>query len=398
MVKAKQRPDGRWYGAVYLGKDIYGKKQYKHIYANTEKECNKKIVDFEYKKNKGVLEEIIKNDKLVTLEDYWNEWLNNKIDVSESTIREYKSVKKLYLKDIMSMDANKIDYKTIQYFYTDLYKKTNAKRVKKVGTLFNCFLRKMAVKRDCPIPRDILDGLELPSAEKYIPNTIREQDYEIIIKELLKEYNDIHSNIQYLYIMILIASGAGCRIGEVTTLTINDIDFDNNIIKINKHQVFYKGYGHIISHGTKNKKTREVPMLPAMRKELEIYVKKQKHLIKNLEEFGFKPEKILFLKSDNTKEYISSFDLLITNNKGNFIRENTAQRNWREFRKKLGFEDFRIHDFRRYCATLLMENNVPDKLAQLVLGHSGIQMTQYYQNANKETLQKYMENISIKTK
>lgn len=398
MVKAKQRPDGRWYGAVYMGKDMYGKKQYKHIYANSEKECNKKIVDFEYKKNNGLLEETLPNRNLVTLEDYWNEWLDNRIDISEATIREYKGIRNRYLKDIMEMNANKIDYRTIQYFYTDLYKKTNAKRVKKVASLFNCFLRQMAVKRDCPIPRDILDGLQLPTADKYVPNNIREQDYEIIIKELVKEYNDNKSKIQYLYILILIASGEGCRIGEVTALLLDDINFKGNFININKHQVFYKGYGYIIVESTKNKKNRRVPMLPALRRELELYVKKQKILIETLKRFNFQPQKILYLKRDNTKEYISSFDLLITNSNGHLVKKNTAQRNWRILREKLGFIRFRIHDFRRYCATLLMRNNVPDKLSQEILGHSGIEMTQHYQNVDDELLQDSVKSIKIKTK
>lgn len=398
MVKAKQRPDGRWYGAVYMGKDMYGKKQYKHIYANTEKECNKKIVDFEYKKNNGLLEETIPNKNLVTLKDYWDEWLNNRIDISEATIREYRGIENLYLQDIMKMNANKIDYRTIQYFYTDLYKQTNAKRVKKVGSLFNCFLRKMAVKRDCPIPRDILDGLQLPSTDKYVPSNIREQDYELIIRELVKEYNDNHSSIQYLYILILIASGGGCRIGEVTALTLDDIDFENNFININKHQVFYKGHGYIILDRTKNKKNRRIPMLPALRNELELYVKKQKVLIETLKKFNFEPQQILYIKSDNSKSYISSFDLLITNAQGHLVKKNTAQRNWRILRENLGFTTFRIHDFRRYCATLLMRNNVPDKLAQEILGHSGIEMTHYYQNVDEEILQNSIKSIDIKTK
>lgn len=398
MVKAKQRPDGRWYGAIYMGKDIYGKKKYKHIYANTEKECNKKIVDFEYKRNNGLLEEITINKKLTTLEDYWNEWIDNRIDISEASIREYKSVRKNYLDDIIKMDASKVNYQTIQYFYNDLFKKTNAKRVKKVSKLFNCFLRKMSIRRDCPIPRDILDGLELPSVEEYIPNNVKESDYECIIKQLVKEYNDIHSTIKYLYILILIASGSGCRIGEVTALTLDDIDFENNVIRVNKHQIFYKGHGYILYEKTKNKKAREIPMVPAMKTELEYYIKRQKLLIETLKKYNFKPEKILFLKRDKTTEYISSFDLLITNNKGKLVKKNTAQRNWKTFRESLGFKDFRIHDFRRYCATLLMKNNLPDKLAKEILGHSGVQMTQYYQNVDRELIQEYIKNISLTTK
>ena len=398
MVKAKQRPDGRWYGAIYMGKDIYGKKQYKHIYANTEKECNKKIVDFEYKKNNGLLEETIKNDKLVTLEDYWNEWMDNRIGLADSTIKDYNSIKKCHLKDILKMDANKLNYNVVQHFYSDLYKRTNAKRVKRVSMLFNCFLRKMSMRRDCPVPRDILDGLELPTSEKFVPTSIKDDEYEYIIDELLKEYNDVKSNIGYLYIIILIASGCGCRLGELTALTFDDIDFEHNIIKITKQQAVVKNKGYIIVEKTKSESgTRDIAILPAISDELQKHLKKQKLLVKELEKYNFKPEEILFIRKDKSESYISSYNLLITNNKGLMIRKNTAQRNWRQFKETKNInEKTRIHDFRRFFATLLMKNGVPDKIARKQLGHSKIDMTQYYQNADEDLIQHYMKNVDLK--
>lgn len=400
MVKAKKRDDGRWYGAIYMGKDIYGKKIYKHIYANSEKECNNKIIEFEYKKNNGLLEEEIKSNNLITLEDYWNDWLDNRIDISASTLREYKSIKKLYLTNLMKMKAKEINYAVIQHFYSDLYKKTNAKRVKKVSRLFNCFLRKMSVNRNCPIPRDVLDGLELPTTEKYIPKQIRELDYQSIMENLLKEYNDIKSNIQYLYILILVTSCSGCRIGESTALTINDIDFENNIITVNKKQNFINGIGYCIEEKTKTESgTRTIAILPGVKEKLEQHIKRQQQLIRSLQLFNFKPQNIVFIKKDNTRTTISSFDLLMTTNAGQLIKLNTAHRNWKMYKQKHNIDsNTRIHDFRRYFATTLMKNGIPDKLSKKMLGHSQIDMTQYYQNANDEIIQDYISNIDLKLK
>lgn len=399
MVKAKQRPDGRWYGAIYMGKDIYGKKKYKHIYANSEKECNNKIIEFEYKKNNGLLEEEIKNNKLITLEDYWNEWLDNKIGLSYSTIKEYSSIKKCHLNDILKMNAKDVNYSVIQHFYSDLYKRTNAKRVKRVSVPFNCFLKKMSIRRDCPVPRDILDGLELPSTEKFVPTSINDTEYRYIINELLKEYNNIKSTIGYLYIIILIASGCGCRLGELTALTLDDVDFEKNLIKITKQQVVMKNKGYVIIEKTKSATgTRNIAILPTVSKQLKKHIEKQKNLIYKLKQYNFEPERICFIQKDGSETYISSYNLLITNTKGYMIRKNTAQRNWKHFKVSKNINsNMRIHDFRRFFATLLMKNGVPDIISKKQLGHSKIDMTQYYQNADEDLIQEYIKNIDLKT-
>lgn len=55
----------------------------------------------------------------------------------------------------------------------------------------------------------------------------------------------------------------------------------------------------------------------------------------------------------------------------------------------------RIHDLRRYFATFLMKSNVPDKIAKSLLGHSSVNMTEYYQNNDIEIAQDYMSKITL---
>ena len=398
MVNPKKRADGRWYVAIYLGKDIYGKKQYQYIYAHTEKECKQKAINFEYQKQNNLVTNMV-SSKLVTVEDFWKNWLDSRIGLADSTISEYTSVKNKHLKKIMPMKAADVNYKVVQRLYIDIYKENNnnPKIVKKVARVFNCFLRKMAVDRSCPIPRDILDGVELPSCPKFQHYMMTTRTYNDIIQSLKENYEDDFSDTQYLYSIALITSCGGLRIGEATALMISDIDFENNTIKINKQQLPVKGDGYVIIEKTKSEAGRRtIVITPTLKEFLLQHIEKQKQLFKDLEIVGIQPHKIKIIKEDKTIEYINSNELLTTTNKGTLVKKNTVQRNWKTFRENLGYEEqIRIHDFRRYFATQMMCAGVPDTIAKSQLGHTKIDMTQYYQNDTEEIKQKYISSLVI---
>lgn len=78
------------------------------------------------------------------------------------------------------------------------------------------------------------------------------------------------------------------------------------------------------------------------------------------------------------------------------IPKNTAQRNWKNFRERLGYtEQIRIHDFRRFFARLLLKENIPNVVSIAQMGHAIIEDTEYYQDADIDILNKYIGNIDI---
>ena len=42
-----------------------------------------------------------------------------------------------------------------------------------------------------------------------------------------------------------------------------------------------------------------------------------------------------------------------------------------------------------------MKSNVPDKIAKTLLGHSSVNMTEYYQNSDIEIAQDYMSKMNL---
>lgn len=106
-------------------------------------------------------------------------------------------------------------------------------------------------------------------------------------------------------------------------------------------------------------------------------------MFEELKMLGIEPQQITFIRVDKTEETIDSFNLLTTTNAGKLVKKNSAQRNQKKFREDLGYEEqIRIHDFRRYFATQMMKAGVPDTIAKSQLGHTDVDMTQYYQEKN----------------
>ena len=398
MVKAKKIKENRWRASVYMGKNEYGKKIYKDIYGTTEKECNSKVIDFIYKKENGLLENtLLEKTNLKTVEEFYDDWIENRIDLKEISKKEYRSIKKCHLSPLLKLELKKLNSSILKKFYKDLFEKTNANTTRRVARLFNCFLHSMMLDARVKLNKDILDNIRLPKVQKRKHYYLKKDEYKNILSELKKEY-DNDSNIGYMYILLLLCGSCGFRISEALALFITDVDLEKGIITLNKEETQVKGKGYYILESTKTEAGDRIVVIPKSINEL---LKRHITLIK------LKYTKALqfninttnnFLYIDKTKkEYILPGNkLLIQNQKFGMIPKNTAQRAWKTFREGLGYmEQLRIHDFRRFSATLLMKNDIPDEIAKLQLGHSSSDMTRYYQNIDTETLIEYIKNIDI---
>ena len=77
MVKPKLTSRG-WRASIYIGKDIYNRKKYKDIYAKSEEECNKKVIDYLYLKNNNLLDTKIQNCEDNSFNTLYENYVNNR--------------------------------------------------------------------------------------------------------------------------------------------------------------------------------------------------------------------------------------------------------------------------------------------------------------------------------
>lgn len=141
----------------------------------------------------------------------------------------------------------------------------------------------------------------------------------------------------------------GLRLGEISALTWNDIDFEKNTININKAVTYIEGE-YITTRPKTQTSIRTLPMPNSL-------VENYKELLKESKEYyGFKSNWYVFGKHKP-------------------INADKLRHRKNELADKAGVKRIRIHDFRHSCASLLINNGANVMVVAKYLGHSKIDVT-----------------------
>lgn len=366
-------------GDRYMGK-AYNKnmKKYFYVYDKDKKTCQQKLKELikQIEFNPDALENEVNNkdDLNMTVNDSFDFYLDNKLDCSEDTKNDYRSIKKVHLNPIMKLRVKDLNDKVIQKFYNDILQSRGKKCLLRVNKCFGAYVRWLYKKHI--VQSNYMDFIELPKREK-VKHISCSENYYINVISLLKETN------YQLYMVALIAGGCGLRLGEILGLSFDSINLSKGYLTVDQQVTFEKGKGYYISSDLKTEESRrKVPLLDNVKEELASYLAYQLHTIK----------KARYFDPDYNKD-----NLIFFTDKGFLLPSNTVDRYWRKFRSENNINPkLRIHDLRRYFATFLMRNKVPDKISKKLLGHTEINMTEYYQNDDDELVFDIISNIDFK--
>jgi integrase len=135
--------------------------------------------------------------------------------------------------------------------------------------------------------------------------------------------------VDYLRVIVILALDAGLRRNEILTLTWQDVNFENNLIRLNAEK-------------TKTYQARSVPMT---RRVYEILTDWRK-------------------KTDGN----------------NVFKIKDFKRSWNTLKKSINRNDLHFHDLRHCFATRLHRAGVPIATISKLLGHANITTTQIYIN------------------
>ncbi len=366
-----KRKDGRWCGQVTVGQDPKtGKLKRKYIYGDTRKEVARKMTELLHKVNRGTY---IKPSNM-TVKEWLDKWLKGrKPHLAENSWRTYEMMKRCHivpilgnvkLKDLTTRQIQDLinekmvngrikgegglSPRTVIYIYTTLHAALN-----------------QAVKEKI-LPYNVAEPVEVPKQKK---KEIKPYDKDQVNKLLNTAKNTFY------YTPLFLELSTGLRRGELIGLKWRDLNFENQILFIKRQLIRTQEDGLIFKDPKTEDSVREIKLNDKVIAEL------KSHKIKQNENKLYMGEKY------------QDHNLLFCQENGKPLNPRNFMKGFKDIIKKAGLPDIRFHDLRHGFATLSLENGVPAKTIQDILGHSTISTTLDTYSHVTEEMQEDAANI-----
>ena len=191
------------------------------------------------------------------------------------------------------------------------------------------------------VKKDASEFIERPKLRKSLPKTLSMEDVDKLLDIELKMVFDYRNKA-----MLELMYGTGLRVSELVNLTVNDLDFNNCLIRVMG----------------KGSKEREIPLGEYSIYYLGLYLEKRESMLKN-----------------------RSCDKLFLNNHGLGMTRQGFFKNLKELLRSKGLnEDVSPHTLRHSFATHLLNRGADLRSIQEMLGHSDISTTKIYTHVSDE--------------
>lgn len=344
------------------------------IYAKTLEELRQKEEKLQRDKTDGIRTGI----DHITLNDIYDMWANLKKGVKGNTFSNYKYMyNKFVYHELGKIKITKLRRSDVKRFYNSLANKKGLKitTVDNIHTVLHQVLD-MAVDDDYIRKNPSNNALkELKLSRKFENDkkkslTLHEQKLFIDFIKKSRTYNR-------WYPIFMTMLNTGLRVGEVTGLRWQDIDFQNNNISVNHTLVYYKqedkGCGFVINTPKSKAGIRTVPMIGLV-KDAILKEREYQNLLNikcNVELDGYTD--FIFLNRFGKLHNQASLNRAIKR----IVREcnNEIINSKKEDEDVILLPNISCHILRHTFATRLIESGVNFKVVQSILGHADFSTT-----------------------
>ncbi len=270
--------------------------------------------------------------------------------LSNETIKNYTyDLEKfiVFLKEKGVNSFSEITRKDIEKYLkeiNDMNPKSISRNITSINNLFIFLLKDKQIKNN---PCEFIDR---PKLKKSLPDTLSFDEVSLILDIPLKNKYDYRNKA-----MLEILYGSGLRISELISLTLRDVDMENDIIRC-----FGKG-----------SKERIVPINDY-----------EKYFLKEYLEY-----RNLFLVNGNN-------DFLFLNNHGKQMTRQGFLKNLHKILREKGIKkNVTPHTLRHSFATHMLEGGADLRSIQMLLGHSDISTTKIYTHITNEKIKDDYKNF-----
>ena len=293
----------------------------------------------------------------ISMCEYLLEWMEVyvKVNLRASTYLGYRRIVKnhlirhlgeLPLKDVTAMSIDRMYAFLLQHGRADGKGGLSAKSVLYTHRVLNEAMEH-AVKKKLLYLNPVKSVMNTPKPKRFKGSVYSGEE----ILELLLIAKDTR-----LEVPIALAAVCGLRRGECLGLTVDDIDFENQIITINKQLIDIENKA--VLGEPKSEESNRLVSAP-----VEVFEIIERHLKRNMRN-----------KNLLGHEY-EDHRLVVCNDNGTPIRPVYFSKNFAKFITKHGMKQIRFHDLRHSCASLMLKSGVAMKTASQILGHSSIGIT-----------------------
>lgn len=289
---------------------------------------------------KNIIEHIEDNDII-----YYLEYLKYERRLSYNTVDSYGENLKLLSETIKNPVIN-----LCTDDIRDFLQKVEATPRTKAHylTVFNSFYNYLIFINK--LDKNPCDGIKSPKIEKKLPNYLTEEEINKLFDISLTKPIDYRNKAM---LEVLYASGA--RISELINLELNQIDFDECIIRVTG----------------KGKKDRIIPLGNTAREALQTYINNYRQ----------------YLISNETTNYV------FLNRNGSKISRQGFFKILKKLCEKAGIKkEVSPHTLRHSFATQLLNNGADLRVIQELLGHENLETTEIYSHLSNKKIEDDYQN------
>lgn len=368
-----QRPNGTY---QFRWRDEIGKRH--SIYAKTLQELREKEAEV----LRDILDGIRTEKKSITINDLYYRWIELKRGLKDNTFQNYKYMYTQFVEpNFGNRKIGDLKRTDVRAFYNRLVDERHLK----VSTI-DCIHTVLHQVIELGVDDDYLRYNPADNALKELKKahnteTTKRKALTLAEQERLLEFLRSPGEFQTWYPIFTVMLWTGMRVGETVGLQWCDVDFDNDIISINKTLVYYdKGKvenGRKLGFSMNTTKTkageRLIPMLPIVKEALLM----EKH---NQEE----------MEIDCPVVIDGYSDFVFVNRFGGAYHQGTLNKALRRIVRDSNFDaldsgkkekdsvllpPISNHSLRHTFATRMCEAKVSLKAIQAVLGHTDIRIS-----------------------
>lgn len=358
----RKRPDGTLEKRFTIDGRRYS------IYGRNAKELSQK----EQEIRKQIEAGIYTDNKNLTLDKYFNEWLSGKRNGTKgNTLKTYKSYYQKHISPrIGNRKIQKLERREILILQKEITKSLSV-------TTCNGVLRTLKIILNDAVHDDIIqkspaDGIKALKEEKKAAETyhraLTEQEQKDFMGEMANDY-------YYEFVALLLCTGM--RSGEAAALEWRDIDYKQNVIHVTKTVTFNEDGTTNIGSPKSEAGKRDIPLNDTIKGVLSSQRKKMGNV----------------MRINDNRIFVSVYGKIVHSHAINRAISDALAR-LKDQGKSI--EHFTAHALRDTFATRYIEQGGSPQTLKTILGHSSLAMTMdLYSHVLPNTKQKEMDNLKI---